>query len=476
MAFSAATTLSCANLVRLSKPTRFRLILALTAPIFVFTLATAPRPAIARTMASAEIEQIPALLPSVVNISFTKIVPGTNGAPPRRTHGVGSGFILGAAGEIVTNYHVVGGTSEIIVTLQDNTQLSAEVLAESPEADLALLRVHPDKPLPTVTLGDSDKLQVGETVIAIGNPLGLGGSVSSGIVSGLNRDIHATEFDSFIQTDAAINHGNSGGPLFDSRGQVIGMNAAIYSPTDDSGSIGLGFAIPINIVKFVVGQLHRYGRVRPGWIGLTYQPVTSEIANAIGLARPEGAIVSRIDADSPAQRAGLRPGDVILDFAQKHPGDSRALSREIGMTPRDTTVQLVIWRDNSQLTLPITVSEQPGSSTPMATPAGMRQVVAMQSPEMGLRLAALTDDLRKKYSLAPTQGGVAIQRILPGTIAAERGLVEGDVIMDVQRQPVSTPDDVIARIGDAKARDLRYAVLLIRGQDGTRWITLPLKP
>ena len=456
--------------------THLRLILALAAATCALTFAIPPRPAAARTMAPSEIEQIPALLPSVVNISFTKSVPGTNGAPPRRTHGVGSGFILGAAGEIVTNYHVVGGTSEIIVTLQDNTQLSAEVVAESPAADLALLRVHPDKPLPTVTLGDSDKLQVGETVIAIGNPLGLGGSVSSGIVSGLNRDIHATEFDSFIQTDAAINHGNSGGPLFDSRGQVIGMNAAIYSPTDDSGSIGLGFAIPINIVKFVVGQLHRYGRVRPGWIGLTYQPVTPEIANAIGLARPQGAIVSRIDPDGPAQVAGLHVGDVILDFARKHPGDSRALSREIGMTPRDTTVQLVVWRDNSQITLPITVSEQPGSSTPAATPAGMRQAVAMQSPEMGLRLAALTDDLRKKYSLAPTQGGVAIQGILPGTIAAERGLVEGDVIMDVQRQAVATPDDVIARIGDAKARDLRYAVLLIRGQDGTRWITLPLKP
>ncbi len=456
--------------------THLRFILALAAATCALTFATLPLPAASRTMASSVIEQIPALLPSVVNISFTKIVPGTNGGPPRRTHGVGSGFILGAAGEIVTNYHVVGGTTEIIVTLQDNTQLSAEVVAESPAADLALLRVHPDKPLPTVTLGDSDKLQVGETVIAIGNPLGLGGSVSSGIVSGLNRDIHATEFDSFIQTDAAINHGNSGGPLFDSRGQVIGMNAAIYSPSDDSGSIGLGFAIPINIVKFVVGQLHRYGRVRPGWIGLTYQPVSSEIANAIGLARPQGAIISRIDPGAPAQAAGLKVGDVILDFAQKHPGDSRALSREIGMTPRDTTVQLVIWRGNSQLTLPITVSEQSDSSTAMATPAGIRQVVAMQSPEMGLRLAALTDELRKKYNLAPTQGGVAVQGILPGTIAAERGLVEGDVIVDVQREPVSTPDDVTSRISDAKARDLRHALLLIRGQDGTRWITLPVKP
>ncbi len=449
----------------------------LVTAVLAFTLAVAPELAASRTMASSEIELIPSLLPSVVNISFTKIVPGVDGAPPRRTHGVGSGFILGAAGEIVTNYHVVGGTSEIIVTLQDNTQLRAELVSESPAADLALIRVHPDKPLPTVTLGDSDHLQVGEPVSAIGNPLGLGGSVSSGIVSGLNRDIHATEFDSFIQTDAAINHGNSGGPLFDSQGDVIGMNAAIYSPTDDSGSIGLGFAIPINIVKFVVGQLHRYGRVRPGWIGLTYQPVTPEIANAVGLARPQGAIVSRIEPNSPALSAGLRPGDVILDFAQKHPTDSRALSREISMTPRDTTVQLTIWRDSSQSTLPITVSEQPGSPVPaVLTAPNMRQAVAMQSPDMGLRLAPLTDDLRKKYSLAAAQGGVAIQGILPGTAAAERGLVEGDVIVDVQRQAVSTPDEVTARLGDAKARSLKYAVLLIRGQDGTRWITLPLNP
>lgn len=439
-------------------------------------IAAIPHGALARTMESSEIELIPSLLPSVVNISFTKIVPGVNGAPPRRTHGVGSGFIIGAAGEIVTNYHVVGGTSEIVVTLQDNTQLRAEIEAESPAADLALIRVRPDKPLPTVTLGNSDKLQVGQPVVAIGNPLGLGGSVSSGIVSGLNRDIHATEFDSFIQTDAAINHGNSGGPLFDGRGEVIGMNAAIYSPTDDSGSIGLGFAIPINIVKFVVGQLHRYGRVRPGWIGLTYQPVTAEIANAVGLARAQGAIISRILPDSPAAHAGLRVGDVILDFDQKHPGDSRALSREIGMTPRDTTVPLTLWRDSAISTVQITVSEMPGSATAPVMLAGMQQAVAMQPPDMGLRLAALTDELRRKYSLAPDQAGVAIQGIMAGTIAADHGLVEGDVIVNVQRQAVSTPEDVAERSADAKARGLKFAVMLIRGQDGTRWITLPLNP
>ncbi len=449
---------------------------ALCAILLAAAFATAPHGTSARTMAPSEIELIPSLLPAVVNISFTKIVPGANGAPARRTHGVGSGFILGAAGEILTNHHVVAGTSEIVVTLQDNTQLRAEIVAESPAADLALLRVRPDKPLPTVTLGDSDRLRVGQPVIAIGNPLGLGGSVSSGIVSGLNRDIHATEFDSFIQTDAAINHGNSGGPLFDSHGEVIGMNAAIYSPTDDSGSIGLGFAIPINIVKFVVGQLHRYGRVRPGWIGLTYQPVTNEIANAVGLPRAQGAIISRILPDSPSARAGLLVGDVILDFAQAHPSDSRALSREIGMTPRDTTVPLTIWRDNAQLQLPITVSEQPGLATPPVMAATMQMPVAMQSPEMGLRLASLTDELRRKYSLGTDQQGVAVQHIMAGTVAADRGLVEGDVIVNVQRQAVSTPDEVTARIESAKARNLRYALLLIRGNDGTRWITLPLEP
>ncbi len=277
---------------------------------FGLALAAAP-PASRAATGTGEMDRadlIAAVMPAVVNVStvLARHAPSTRSAQdlpgeiapnavPPVTHGFGSGFIIDKSGIIVTNRHVVENAIRITVTLQDNTSLTATRIGRLSRADVALLQVKASGPLPTLTLGDSDQLRVGDPVIAIGNPLALGGSVSAGIVSGLNRDIRTTPFDDFIQTDAAINHGNSGGPLFNTRGEVIGINTAIFSPTETGGSIGISFALPINDAKFIIDQTLRYGRVRAGWLGISMQSVTPDIANAIGLGIPRGSIVGSVE-------------------------------------------------------------------------------------------------------------------------------------------------------------------------------------
>jgi serine protease Do len=376
---------------------------------------------------------IAGVLPAVVNVStvlaprppMTRAAPDLpaeqSSPPPAVVHGFGSGFIIDGSGIIVTNRHVVEHAIRITVTLQDNTTLRATRIGHLSRADIALLRVKPAGKLPTLKLGDSDQVRVGDKVIAIGNPLGLGGSVSSGIVSGLNRDIRTTPFDDFIQTDAAINHGNSGGPLFDRRGEVIGINTAIYSPTETSGSIGISFALPINDAKFVIEQTLQYGRVRAGWLGLSMQSVTPDIAEAIGLGIPRGSIVAGVEASGPAAEAGVQEGDVIMSIGTMTPRDSRALWRAIAKAPLGKPIELTVWRDGRVLTVSPTVREMAPFVDPDAPADSAVRTVAAVPFTPGFQLSAITPATRTKYKIAPGQNGVVVTDVAPDSPATERG-------------------------------------------------------
>ena len=446
-------------------------------------------PAVARDrepMSQADL--IAAVLPAVVNVSTVMVThtPMTRAAQDmpsdqapstgRLVHGFGSGFIIDKGGIIVTNRHVIENALQISITLQDNTTMAASRVGKLSRADVALLRVQPAMPLPVVKLGDSDKVRVGEPVLAIGNPLGLGGSVSSGIVSALNRDIRTTPFDDFIQTDAAINHGSSGGPLFNMQGLVIGINTAIYSPTDESGSIGISFALPINDAKFIIDQTLRYGRVRPGWLGVSMQSITPDIAAAIGLGIPRGSIVAGVEPNGPAARGGVQEGDVILSIGAKTARDSREVWRAIATAPLGKPIELTVWRDGTVMTLSPVVGEMtppPGTDAPQD--AGIH-AVAGTPYEPGFRLSTVTSQLRAKYKLTAAAKGVLVTEVMPDSPAYERGIAPGDVIVRVGAEPVSKPADIDAKIAAGRARKDRYLLLLVAGESGRRFVTLPLQP
>ena len=300
-------------------------------------------------------------------------VNGDNQPPPpeRRMQSLGSGFIIDPSGLVVTNNHVIEGADEITVTLQDNTSLKAKVLGRDETGDIALLQVKPDKPLPAVQFGDSDAERVGDWVLAIGNPFGLGGTVTAGIVSARGRDIHQGPYDDFIQTDAAINRGNSGGPLFNMDGQVIGMNTAIYSPS--GGSIGIGFSIPANMVKAVVAQLKDFGHPRRGWLGVRIQQVTPDIAESLGLQDATGAMVAGVNDGGPADKAKIHNGDIILKFNGQDVKEMRSLPRIVADSDVGKSVPVLLWRDGKQVTVQATLAEKPDDvQVAAATPAEKR--------------------------------------------------------------------------------------------------------
>jgi serine protease Do len=422
------------------------------------------------------------VLPTVVNVSMAKMktdapIPGQTTPPePHLTQFYGSGFIVDASGIIVTNRHVVDGALEIAVTLQNGSTLPARVIGSATSIDIALLKIDFDKPLPTVRWGDSDKVRIGDQVFAIGNPLGIGQTVTSGIVSALNRDILISPYDDFIQTDAAINHGNSGGPLFDSRGDVIGVNTAIFSPTETGGSIGIGFAIPARDVQFAIGRLRRFGQLRPGWIGLRTQDVTSEIAEAIGLAPVRGVIVAGTDPGSPAAKSGLAEGDVVLRFESQVPKDNRALARMIAEAPTGQPASLSVWRDGRERAVTVTVQEwpqEPPATTKGAAvatvPAGSTDPVAL-----GLRLGPVSKEARVKFKLAPDVSGVLVEDVTPNSVGAGRGLAAGNVILKIRDTPVATAEQVTKQLVVASALGHRNALLLVQKKDGQHWVTVPL--
>jgi serine protease Do len=378
---------------------------------------------------------------------------------------LGSGFIVDPAGYVVTNNHVVDDATEVNVTLNTGTTYPAKVIGTDKKTDLALLKVESPTPLPAVSFGDSDAVRVGDWVMAVGNPFGLGGTVTSGIVSARGRDLNSSPFDDFLQIDASINQGNSGGPTFSMAGDVIGINTAIFSP--NGGSVGIGFAIPSNLAKTIIATLREKGSIERGWLGVQIQGVTPDIASAVGLDKPAGAIVSEVMPDSPAAKAGVKAGDVILSFGGKAVDRLHDLPRLVAAAPVGGKAEVTLWRDHATQTVTVEVAKladdqvaandnQPEAPTVPASDA---------VETLGLTLASLTPDLRQQFGIAETINGVVVTSVADDGPAAKRGLQPGDVIEQVGSAPVATPQEVASLAKAARAEN-RDAVLLLVNRQG----------
>jgi serine protease Do len=429
------------------------------------------------------------LLPTVVNISTSQTLKAPPqgampqlppGSPledlfknflgpkpntPRHVTSLGSGFIIDPSGFIVTNNHVIEDSDQITVSLQDGTSLPAKVVGRDTKTDLALLKVVPRKPLPATHFGDSEKVRIGDWVIAIGDPFGIGSTVTAGIVSARNRNINAGPYDDFIQTDAPINRGNSGGPLFDMDGNVIGINSQIYTPS--GGSVGIGFAIPANLAREVTGQIRQFGMARRGWIGVRIQQVTPEIAEGLSLPTSQGALVNDVTKGGPAAKAGLANGDLVTGFDGKAVPDDRALPRIVADTPIGKTVNMDVLRKGKKQTLRITVQkladDAKADKLSKAPPAPVKNQSKLT--QLGLSLGVLDGGARAKFKIGASVQGVAVTAVDPGSAAAEKNLHPGDVVVEVAGQPVKTPDDVSKGV-DAQAKAGKKVVLLLINRDG----------
>jgi serine protease Do len=391
--------------------------------------------------------------------------PG-GGQTPRRVNSLGSGFIIDASGLVVTNNHVIADADEINVILNDGTTLKADIVGRDTKTDLALLRVKPNKPLKAVKFGDSDKLRLGEWVIAIGNPFSLGGTVTAGIVSARNRDIQSGPYDNYIQTDAAINRGNSGGPLFSLNGEVIGVNTAIISPS--GGSIGIGFAVPSKTALAVIDQLRQFKEVRRGWLGVRIQQVTDEIADSLSIKPARGALIAGIDDKGPAKPAGIEPGDVIVKFDGQDIKEMRDLPKIVAETPVGKDVEVMIIRKGNEEKKIVKLGrledeKKQAALTPKKDGVEEKTVV---KKALGLDLANLTDELRKKHNIKDKVKGVLITGVDANSAAAEKRLSPGMVITEVQQQPVGSADELQQRIEKLKKDGKKAVVLLVVTPDG----------
>jgi len=395
-----------------------------------------------------------------------------HGAPGGRpAQGAGSGFVVDPGGLVVTNNHVIDGANEITVTLNDATKHKATVVGRDEKTDVALLKIDAGRPLPFVDLADSRSVRVGDWVLAVGNPFGLGGSVTAGIVSARGRDINSGPYDDYIQIDAPINRGNSGGPLFDGFGRVIGVNTAIYSPT--GGNVGIGFAIPAETVKSVVAELRTGGRVERGWLGLQIQPVTEEIAAALGLTGTAGVLVADVLPDGPAAGSELKPGDVILKAGGQTINDYKELPKLIAATKAGTAMKLELVRAGTPQEVTLKVGAMPGNDPQVKN--GDQGAGDQDRGQLGLALAPLTPEVRRELGLPPGARGVFVARVQSGSPADEAGIEAGSLISMVGGQSVSTPAEVTEAVRAAAAAK-RGAVMLRVEKDGRpMFVAVPFK-
>jgi serine protease Do len=410
------------------------------------------------------------VVPATVNITADRIVPGKNGLGHWESLS-GSGFIVDPSGAIVTNRHVVAGAFRITVTLHDGAMLRARLVGAAAMVDIAILEIDVPHPLPSLHLANDDALRVGEPVLAVGNPLGLGTSLSAGIISALNRDLRKSPFDDYIQTDAAINHGNSGGPLVDKQGQVIGVDTVLLTNLPGEGSNGLGFAISSTVVGYVVRHLLDPASAPVGWIGVQVQDVTSDLARTFDLANASGFIVTGIDQGSPAAQAGLQPGDIVLPDRTAGVRDARALMRHIATAPIGSTVRLLVWRGGHESSIPVTVQAWPHLMEPRGeTLAAPGANMPARPPDLGMLLAPITPAARQRYGLKDVQG-VLVVAVDEQSEAYGQRIRAGDVVENVDGTPVTTPAEFL-RLVDAARRREKPAALLVRWNQGPRWVVL----
>jgi serine protease Do len=472
---------------------------ALTAPAVILPMVTAP-PALAGDAFPRDFSDLAAkVTPAVVNVQVTlktaedegdatqmsdnsaqqqmeefmrefakRFGQGHAQRPQPKAQAVGTGFIIDPSGIIVTNYHVAGRADSITVTLSDGRKLKAKLLGGDEKTDLAVLKVNSDKSLPFVEFGDGGKVKVGQPVMAVGNPFGLGGTVTTGIVSARGRDIQSGPFDDYIQTDAAINRGNSGGPLFDMDGRVIGINTAIFSPS--GGSIGLGFAIPANVAQPVVNQLREHGRVERGLLGVQIQPVTAEIADSLSLGSPKGALVASVEPNSAALKAGVRSGDVITGVDGKQIDTVKDLTRAIAAAQPGSTVKLSLLRDGKEMSLEAKLGDSAKSR--QASNERRDSDDAKTSPgSFGFSLAPISPDARQQLGLKDSVKGALIAAVEPGSPAEEQGLRAGDVLQQVGHEPVENANEAVSKLKTAK--ESKKPVLLKVFREGmTRFVAV----
>jgi serine protease Do len=438
--------------------------------------------------------------PAVVNISTTKAIgrgqmpdmpfpeppPGSpfedffreffdqDRAPeqmPRRQSSLGSGFVVDSQGFVVTNNHVIAEADEIQVVFNDETTYEATLVGRDTKTDLALLKIEPDHPLAAVTFADSDTVRVGDWIIAIGNPFGLGSTVTAGIVSARSRDIRAGPYDDFLQVDAPINRGNSGGPSFNLDGQVIGINTAIFSPS--GGNVGIGFAIPSNLAVPVIESLKEDGRVKRGWLGVRIQTVTEEIAESLGLDGAAGALVASVTPGGPAETAKIEPGDVILEFDRKTIDRMRGLPRIVAETPIGKEVEVSLWRRGEEQTVTVRLGELPEEDELAAlTESDADTPTSAQIDALGVTVATITDELRARYELGEAASGVVIVEVREGGPAGAESLRPGDVIVEVGQEEVNSPPEVTAKVSQAEQDDKKSVLLLIDRQGDLRFVAL----
>jgi serine protease Do len=407
---------------------------------------------------------------------FQREMERRGGGPrEREATSLGSGFVIDPKGFVVTNYHVVAQADTVSVIFNDNTKLKAKIIGMDPKTDLALLKVEPTKPVTFVSFGNSDSLRVGDWVVAVGNPFGLGGSVSAGIVSARGRNINAGPFDDFIQTDAAINRGNSGGPLFNAAGEVVGINSAIFSPT--GGSVGIGFAVPSALAEPVITQLKTSGKLHRGWMGVKIQEVTEEVADSIGLGKPRGALVLEVTPSGPAQGSGILPGDVVVKFNGKPIDEMRNLPRLVAETKVGSKAELTVWRQGEEKTFAITLGELPDDSKPVKKPLMQDEKGAPLAPEKlqrGMVLEPLTPQARMANAIPENVTGLLVAGVNDESAAAARGIRPGDVLAEANQQPLTSRAAFDKVFADAAREKRGYVLLRVVRQGEAGFVTLPV--